>query len=541
MTSLKSFLLCTVALGVSAQGAFSQQAKTEKVAAKAAVATVKKEEAKPVLSETEVLKRELANVKKEIAALKKTDKQLKATDRLNEAGVIITAAEVLKTEAEVAASKRTLKSGQSLVRLGDSNVFFGMGGRVKLDVAYYPKSAPNPKTSGNYLDPKQIGLDGSTASDSKNSTDLTAQNSRINFYSLAETAHGDIESRVTFDFLGAQNFGAGFNSTPSTNYSLRARSVYVDYCGFRFGQDDTNFFTGDFAAYSFDNYGVNVPFRRPQVRYTHELSKGLNASVSIEKPNSDYVDRNLVFSGNQTYGKSTIPDATLRLRYDHDLGFVSLSGVYRRISAEVLASPFALNDYKASKNGFGGALMGSVKVYGDMVRLFGYVIAGQGMGNLVMDGGPSAYLQYIKSADIVGAATSAASISHLNRWKNELGLIKVVSSSIGVEFKFNDNWKFVASGIFTNLKYPSNAAIVSDLNTAQLNKNVNRVFANIVYSPSKQLDVALEVMQAYRKTLNGNVFTNSTVSGSAGTTTAFAGAKGKVTQVTASAVYKFNY
>lgn len=534
MTSLKSFLLCTVALGVSAHGAFSQQAKP-------AVAAAKKEEVKPVLSETETLKKELENVKKEIAALKKTDKQLKATDKLNEAGVIVTAAEVLKTEAEVAASKRTLKSGQSLVRLGDSNIFFGMGGRVKLDVAHYPKSAPNTATSGNYLDPKTVGLDGSSVADKKNRTDLTAQNSRVNFYSLAETAHGDIESRVTFDFLGAQNGGQGFNTTPNTNYGLRARSVYVDYCGFRFGQDDTNFMTGDFAAYSFDNYGVNVPFRRPQVRYTHELSKGLNASVSVEKPNSDYVDRNLAFSGNQEYGKSTIPDATLRLRYDHDLGFVSLSGVYRRISTEVPATVTGGNAYKANKNGFGGALMGSVKAYGDVVRLFGYVIAGQGMGNLVMDGGTSAYLQFTTATDLAGAATSVGSASNLSRWKNELGLIKILSSSVGVELKFNDNWKFVTSGIFTTLKYPSTAAIASGVDATQLNKNVNRIFANIVYSPSKQLDIALEVMQAYRKTLNGDVFTNSTTATAAGTTAAFAGLKGKVTQVTASAVYKFNY
>ncbi|MBA4249417.1 MAG: hypothetical protein C0432_01700 [Candidatus Puniceispirillum sp.] len=543
--------MCTVAFGVSAQVAFAQESKTVKTENKVATATaVKAKASKPALSETESLRKELDLVKKQIAQLKKTDTQLKATDQVNQAGVIVTAAEVLKTEAEVAASKRTLKSGQSLVRLGDSNVFFGMGGRVKLDVAHYPKSGPNPKTSGNYLDPKTIGLDGSDLANNKNNTDMTAQNSRVNFYSLAETAHGDLESRVTFDFLGAQNSGHSFNSTPSTNYGLRARSIYVDYCGFRLGQDDTNFFTGDFAGYSFDNYGVNVPLRRPQVRYTHELTKGLNASVSIEKPNSDYVTRHLAFSGNNTFGKSTTPDATLRLRYDHDLGFVSLSGIYRRISVDVptgstvpgsaavpvLGGATTREKFTSHKNGFGGALMGSVKVYGDMVRLFGYVIAGQGISNLVMDGGTSAYLQYTLTTDVVGAGVEdAASISNLARWKNDLGLVKVLSGSVGVEFKFNENWKFVTSGIMTTLKYPSNAAVSKSL-TDQLNKNVNRVFANVVYSPSKQLDLVLEVMHAQRKTLKGKIH----VDGAAGDI-AYSGTKGKATQITASAVYKFNY
>ncbi len=548
MKSLKSLLMCTVALGVSAQVAFAQESKTVKTKTKVVNKTpAKAKDAKPVLSETESLRKELNIVKKQIAQLKRTDTQLKATDQVNQAGVVITAAEVLKTEAEVAASKRTLKSGQSLVRLGDSNVFFGMGGRVKLDVAHYPKSGPNPKTSGNYLDPKTVGLDGSDVANNNNSTDMTAQNSRINLYSLAETANGYIESRVTFDFLGAQNGGQSFNTTPGTNYGLRARSVYVDYCGFRLGQDDTNFFTGDFAAYSFDNYGVNIPLRRPQVRYTHELSKGLSASMSIEKPNSDYVGRDLAFSGNQKFGKSTAPDATLRLRYDHNLGFVSLSGVYRRISVDVLAGSEVATGvttrekFTSHKNGFGGALMGSVKVYGDMVRLFGYVIAGQGMGNLVMDGGTSAYLQYTQSSDVVAVGgADASSVSNLARWKNDLGLIKVLSGSIGVEFKFNENWKFVASGIMTALKYPSNTAVVSGVNAAQLNKNVNRMFANVVYSPSKQLDLALEVMHAQRKTLKGDIFING-AAGSAGTKTAYSGTKGKATQITASAVYKFNY
>jgi len=167
--------------------------------------------------------------------------------------------------------------------------------------------------------------DGSSGDDSIQ-TDFTAQSTRFAVSTTTPTDSGDINTHLEVDFL----VSPGGNELVSNSFNPRLRRAYVDYRGFRVGQEWSTF-QGLHAipeSASFYTPGESQVFvRQPIIRYTHG-----DYQIALENPQT--------FIQNAPDGSGAIgddgffPDLIGRYNLNGDFGIISISGILRQLALE---------------------------------------------------------------------------------------------------------------------------------------------------------------------------------------------------------------
>ena len=207
-------------------------------------------------------------------------------------------------------------------------------------------------------------------------TDFTAQTSRLKFSTATPTEDGDLKTHIEVDFA-VSDFG---NEAVSNSFQLRLRRAYIDYKGFRVGQEWSTF-QGLHALPEMATFLVaseSVVFQRtPQVRYTTG-----DWQFALENPNTN------VGGGVGLANDSVIPEVVVRRNLKTDRAQLSLAVLGRQLAYEDLPT-----DIDSTTLGIGASLTGRVKVGngGDDIRFA--VTGGEGLGRYVGLGfAPGAYV-----------------------------------------------------------------------------------------------------------------------------------------------------
>lgn len=210
-------------------------------------------------------------------------------------------------------------------------------------------------------------------------TDFTASTTRLKVSTETPTKIGLVKTHIETDFA-VSDFG---NEAVSNSFQLRLRRAFVDFKGWRIGQEWSTFQplhalpeTATFLVAS-----ESVIFQRtPQIRYTTGPWQ-----FSIENPNT-LIGGGLVDGG--LANDSIIPEVVVRRNFITDRSNVSFSVIGRQLAFEDSDL-----DVDSSAFGIGASLAAKIKVgdNGDDVRFA--VTGGQGVGRYVgLAFAPGAYV-----------------------------------------------------------------------------------------------------------------------------------------------------
>lgn len=281
----------------------------------------------------------------------------------------------------------------------------------------------------------------------KGKTKLTAQTSRFGFETSTPTSAGSFNTRLEMDFYAYNGTEKGQNRN-----RLRLRQAYGEYGGFLIGQAWSTFMDLDDLPETVDfNGAIGAPFsRRTMVRYAYGDAKaGYKVTVALEDPEDQF--------GGGSAGERT-PQLIARFDQSFDWGAINIRGLTHE-----------KRSLTATKRGYGIGIGGSYKltdkdllmgqytrVDGDIDQLYGsngYSIAGD--GSISFD-------------------------------KNQ-GLV------VGYTKTFSDQLR-------GTLAYGLNRG---DSAQAVNNKQLQQVFANLIYAPIKNVELGGEVIIGERKTFAG--------------------------------------
>ncbi|MDP4725626.1 MAG: porin [Alphaproteobacteria bacterium] len=500
-------------------------------AAVAPVAPVVAAPAAPVAArpvDTATLMKQIEDLKKQVSTIaqkqRKADEKLDATTKVEDAKIgVLQANQVSPYPA-------------GFIAIPGSNSAIKIGGRVRMDGVYNPGNAGS--TSGGNMSARSLPIKGADQKAGRSGHfNGTAQGSQLEINSLSKTNKGDIKAKIQFDFFGANSTAGGGSSSTSTHYGLRLRQAFAEWNNLIAGQTETNFQDTDLMPQPLDNVGgLATVQRRPQVRWTQKVGDGLKLSVSAERGNTDYTNQALAAADNATYGKSSLPDLTARLRYEGKMGFVSLAGIYRQLQVNVAitdsiptfattanataAAGSSMVNYGSKVSAWGINLAGKLITKGKS-NVYSRITVGDGLGYLVEDAtNCSAYLQV------------PTSTGNAIRYAPRFDTATVTNGVIGYAHWWTDAFRTNIGGSYTKIKH---SPFIPKLTGAtQANARVKKAVVNAIYSPVKDIDIGLELMYAVRETVSGVDKTTDT-----GTSTYYAGGTGKATQIMTSFIYKF--
>jgi len=245
----------------------------------------------------------------------------------------------LKKSAVIAVVSTSLSVPTGAVLAQDPNGFqvgdttLKLSGFIDLDVHF-------TNTSDGEISPTAVGGAGldqyipsltpvgdGSSEDAGLQTDFTAQSSRFAFSSTTPTDSGDvINTHLELDFL----VSPGGNELVSNSFNPRLRRAYVDYRGFRVGQEWSTF-QGLHAipeSASFCTPAESQVFvRQPIIRYTMG-----DFQFAIENPQTFIQDPP---DGSGTIGDDgVLPDLIGRYNFTGDYGIVSVSGILRQLALQ---------------------------------------------------------------------------------------------------------------------------------------------------------------------------------------------------------------
>ena len=202
---------------------------------------------------------------------------------------------------------------------------FKVSGFVDLD-AHFTNLSDGPRAPANRLDryffiPSLIPTsDGS--GESSSFTDFTARSSRFRVHGDREFNGEKLTGLIELDFL-TTNDG---NQRVTSSFSPRLRRAFVDYKGFRVGQEWSTFQNLSSIPESASFYVLpegQIFQRQALIRYTNGPFQ-----IALENSNATVSDLNgarIEADGN------TIPDIVARYNLKGDFGNISFSGIYRQL------------------------------------------------------------------------------------------------------------------------------------------------------------------------------------------------------------------
>jgi hypothetical protein len=210
---------------------------------------------------------------------------------------------------------------------------------------------------------------------------VSARQSRLGAKGTYDTGHGDLNTKLEFDF-----FGTGADAGQTT---IRFRHAYGEWHGILAGQTNSLFMDDDMWPNIIDYWGPSgmVFLRNPQIRWT-PVTGERTIAVAIEHPSND-VDTGNLRQIDPTLGPvsphSELPDLTARIHQAMPFGYVQLGGILRRLGYDTPTNPGGPH---GSSLGWGLDLTSIIKVpttKKDQVLLSG--VYGAGIANYMNDGG----------------------------------------------------------------------------------------------------------------------------------------------------------
>lgn len=260
----------------------------------------------------EALEAMLADLRDEVSAAR--DSQAAQTDR------------VIEIERQVAAAPAAAPAARSGDGFQVGNTTFKMAGFVDIDYHVTDVSdgdiAPTSIARDFYI-PGATPVGGS--GDDSPDTDFTAKGSRIAFTSETPTSSGTpITGRVELDFLGSP----GGDERVSNSYNPRLRLAWINYGGWRVGQDWTTFQNTsaipESASFLVASDGM-IFVRQMQVRYTHG-----NWQFALENPDTTVTPYG--GGGRIDAGDGAMPDVVARYNHSGSFGNVSFAALVRNLA-----------------------------------------------------------------------------------------------------------------------------------------------------------------------------------------------------------------
>ena len=279
--------------------------------------------------------------------------------------------ELIKTRPDIKKSGPAYNPGTNGFKVG--NTTLKLGGFVDLDVHFTKTSDGEIGTALAGAGRDQFIPSLTPVGDGTNDTgdlqlDATIQSSRLTFGSSTPTDGGDLKTHVELDFL----LSPGGNEIVSNSFNPRLRRAYIDYKGWRIGQEWSTFQGLHAIPESASFYAPaesQVFIRQAQIRYT----KG-PFQFAVENPES-FVDLANGLNGNSVQNEGVLPDFVARYNWKGDWGLISFSGLARQLQYEA-------GDIEESTFGYGLSVAGRVKV-GEKDDIRFTVNGGEGIGRYI--------------------------------------------------------------------------------------------------------------------------------------------------------------
>ena len=346
-------------------------------------------------------------------------------------------------------------------RVGNTTVAYT--GYVKLD-AITQRTSGGQVGSGSivrdFLIPGAIPVGGDA---SGWDTDFSARQSRFIFKTSTDVgAEHTLNSHIELDFMVTPDG----DERVSNSYQPRLRQAFITYDNWLFGQTWSTFQNVGALPDSLDFIGTTpgtVFDRQPMIRYT----KG-GLMLAVEQPETTVTTPT---GGRLVAGDDTLPDVVARYNLSGGWGSLSAAGILRNL--RITDDDFGTGADTAL--GYGLSVSGKLALgKSDDFRFMGTV--GDGLGryiglNIVNDAAVDAN----GDLDPIFTYSGFAAFRHL--WSDKLR-----SNIAGSYFKA-DNPVLLTTGSVTDESW--------------------NVLANLIYSPSKPIDIGIEYMYAERTTENG--------------------------------------
>lgn len=309
-------------------------------------------------------------------------------------------------------------------RVGDATV--RLGGYVDFDfhaTSFDDGAAASGSAARDFYIPGATPVGG----DSTTVSDMTAQSTRFSM-----TATRDFDGKQAVAYLETDYLLSGQgNERVSSSFAQRLRRAYVDYNGWRIGQEWTTF--QDLSVIpesaSFIVLTDAMPFNRQAlIRYTNGpwqfAAENGNTTLTATDGSRIEADQNL------------IPDLIARYNMKGDYGKVSISGIARQLRSEGAAAD-------DETHGFGLAVQGRLNVgKRDDIRFA--AIAGEGLGRYIGLNATNAAAIDPVSGDL----EAISSFGGLLAWRHPISDSARVN--VGYAGHFIDNPDFIAGSATTS-------------------------------------------------------------------------------------------
>ena len=219
--------------------------------------------------------------------------------------------------------------------VGDTT--FKISGFIDVD-AHVTNFSDGPVTSNSIV--RDFYIPGSTpiGGDEYTVTDLTAQASRFAITAQRPTGDKAVTGYLELDFLGS----AQGNELVSSSFSPRLRRAYIDYNGWRVGQEWTTFQNTSAIPESASFLALSdgmVFGRQAMIRYTNG-----NWQFAVENPNTTSLNFGSV-------DDNLLPDLIGRYNFKGDYGNVSVAAIARQLRADFGATEEEVFGYGLSVSG----------------------------------------------------------------------------------------------------------------------------------------------------------------------------------------------
>lgn len=292
-----------------------------------------------------------------------------------------------------------------------------------------------------------------------------AKQSRLNVGTHTDTAYGPLTTYFEGDFYG----GGGGSQNVTNGYNFRLRHAFGTLGPFLAGQFWSTIMSLPSIPETVDFAGPTGQLfvRTPQLRWTQPIPQFGNFLFALENPQTVAYD---VRGAKGAYDADRLPDFIAKAEFVQPWGQLSLGGVLRQLRYD---------------NGITNTdTMGGFGSFAGMIRTFGkddlrfQLNYGNAMGRY----------QYTQFADGLYKAADN-SIDTINEW--------------GGFVAYRHIWM---EGLRSSAVYSYGKADNDDIfaNNADVNKDIQTVHVNLMWSPVPKVDLGLEYMFGKREAASGD-------------------------------------
>lgn len=393
----------------------------------------------------------------EIELLKARLEQLEAQVKQNRSAIAVTQAEMKEsfTEAPVMIRNTFNDNARAAARIDntvygdDTSGFFKLpntdsvlriGGYIKMDMIYDRDPVG---------DKDQFLVSELPASGADDQFHMHIKQTRINFELRRPTDnYGPLRILIENDFFG---------SNDSTNYRLR--HAYAQLGNVLGGYTYSTLVDADALPNTLDFAGPGgaIYLLTPQLRLSTHVTENTNVSFAIERPASE-----IDYSGGPVDGAEStpLPEFIARGRWETDMGHLQLGAVVRKVAYDD-------GDLDDDVTGYGGALSGAVKTFGDDSLQFS-IAGGEGIGHYF--------------SDLNGGNSDAAFDSH-----GKLAALRSAGGFVAYQHFWSERWN-------SSLVY---GLLDVDNEMGQLDDALHRDeygSINLIWSPTRTFSTGVEVL-----------------------------------------------